>query len=51
MKIKVLGTAAATGMPLGFSNCKVCKNTRINGGKDNVNSKFILTEKGGFLQF
>ena len=34
MKIKLLGTAAATSMPLGFCNCEVCKNSRKNGGKD-----------------
>ena len=34
MKIKVLGTAAATSMPLGFCNCDVCKKARQNGGKD-----------------
>ena len=34
MKIKVLGTAAATGIPLGFCNCEVCKSARKNGGKD-----------------
>ena len=34
MKIKVLGTAAATSMPLAFCNCEVCKKARINGGKD-----------------
>ena len=34
MKIKVLGTSAATSMPLAFCNCEVCKNARKNGGKD-----------------
>ncbi len=34
MKVKVLGTAAATGIPLGFCNCEVCKNARKNGDKD-----------------
>ena len=34
MKINVLGTAAATSMPLAFCNCSVCKNARKNGGKD-----------------
>ncbi len=34
MKITVLGTAAATSMPLGFCNCEICKNARKNGGKD-----------------
>lgn len=34
MKIKVLGTAAATSMPLGFCNCDICKRARQNGGKD-----------------
>ena len=34
LKIKVLGTAAATSMPLGFCNCDVCKKARQNGGKD-----------------
>lgn len=34
MKIKVLGTAAATGMPLGFCNCDVCKSARKKSDKD-----------------
>lgn len=34
MKITVLGTAAATGMPLAFCNCEICKNARKNGKKD-----------------
>ena len=34
MKIKVLGTAAATSMPLGFCNCDICKKARQNAGKD-----------------
>ena len=34
MKVTVLGTAAATSMPLAFCNCSVCKNARKNGGKD-----------------
>lgn len=34
MKIKILGTSAATSMPLVFCNCEVCKKARQNGGKD-----------------
>ncbi len=34
MKIQVLGTAAATGMPLAFCNCDVCKRSRELGGKN-----------------
>lgn len=34
LKIKVLGTAAATSMPLGFCNCDICKRARQNAGKD-----------------
>ena len=34
MKITVLGTAAATGMPLTFCNCNVCKESRRLGGKN-----------------
>lgn len=34
MKLKVLGTAAATSMPLLFCNCPVCRAARQNGGKD-----------------
>ena len=34
MKITVLGTAAATSMPLTFCNCDVCKKSRILGGKN-----------------
>lgn len=34
MKIKVLGTAAATSFPLAFCKCEVCKSARLNGSKD-----------------
>ena len=34
MKITVLGTAAATSMPLTFCNCDVCKESRRLGGKN-----------------
>ncbi len=34
MKISVLGTSAATGMPLAFCNCTVCMQSRILGGKN-----------------
>ena len=34
MKITVLGTAAATSMPLAFCNCDVCKESRRLGGKN-----------------
>ena len=34
MKITVLGTAAATCMPLTFCNCDVCKESRKLGGKN-----------------
>lgn len=34
MKLLFLGTAAATGIPLVFCNCDVCKKARINKGKD-----------------
>lgn len=34
VKIKVLGTAAATSFPLGFCKCNICENARNNGGKD-----------------
>lgn len=34
MKIQVLGTAAATSMPLAFCNCDVCKQSRKLGGKN-----------------
>jgi len=34
MKLKFLGTAAATSMPLVFCNCNTCKQGRINKGKD-----------------
>ena len=42
MKIKVLGTAAATSMPLAFCNCEVCKKARINGGKDIGKRTYIV---------
>lgn len=34
MKIKVLGTAAATSFPLAFCKCDICKSARLNGSKD-----------------
>lgn len=34
MKIQVLGTAAATSMPLAFCNCDVCRQSRRLGGKN-----------------
>lgn len=34
MKIKMLGTSAATSMPLPFCNCRVCIQARKNKGKD-----------------
>ena len=34
MKIVVLGTAAATSMPLAFCNCDVCRRSRKIGGKN-----------------
>lgn len=34
MKLRFLGTAAATSMPLVFCNCEICKQARINKGKD-----------------
>lgn len=34
MRISVLGTAAATGMPLAFCNCDVCKRSRKLGGNN-----------------
>ena len=34
MKITVLGTAAATSMPLTFCNCDVCKESRRLGGRN-----------------
>ncbi len=34
MKIQLLGTAAATAMPLPFCNCNVCQMARKTGGKD-----------------
>ena len=34
MKIVVLGTAAATSMPLAFCNCTVCRQSRKLGGKN-----------------
>lgn len=34
MKIKMLGTSAATSMPLPFCNCRVCNQARKNKGKD-----------------
>ena len=34
MKITVLGTAAATCMPLTFCNCNICKESRKLGGKN-----------------
>lgn len=34
MKVKILGTAAATAMPLPFCGCETCRTARINGGKD-----------------
>lgn len=34
MKLKFLGTAAATSMPLVFCNCEICKQARRNKGKD-----------------
>ena len=33
MKIKVLGTGAATGVPLMFCNCETCRRARIQRGK------------------
>lgn len=34
MKLVILGTAAATSIPLVFCNCDTCKNARINKGHD-----------------
>lgn len=34
MKIKYLGTAAAEGIPALFCECDICKQARLNGGKD-----------------
>ena len=34
MKISVLGTSAATSMPLAFCNCTVCRQSRELGGKN-----------------
>lgn len=34
MELKILGTAAATSIPLVFCNCDTCKHARINGGHD-----------------
>ena len=34
MKITVLGTAAATGMPLAFCNCDICRQSRKLGGRN-----------------
>lgn len=34
MKITVLGTAAATSMPLAFCNCDVCRRSRLHGGRN-----------------
>ena len=34
MKIQVLGTAAATSMPLAFCNCEVCRKSRKIGGRN-----------------
>lgn len=34
MRCKLLGTAAATAVPLPFCNCRVCREARRRGGKD-----------------
>ena len=34
MKLKFLGTGAATACPLPFCNCQICKDARKFGGKD-----------------
>jgi phosphoribosyl 1,2-cyclic phosphodiesterase len=34
MIFQFLGTAAATSVPLVFCNCELCKQARINKGKD-----------------
>ena len=46
MKLIFLGTAAATGMPLVFCNCDVCKQARINKGKDfRTRSSVIINDE------
>ena len=46
MKLKFLGTAAATSMPLAFCNCNICIQARINGGKDfRTRSSLIINDE------
>ena len=45
MKITVLGTAAATSVPLPFCRCEVCEKARQNGGKDcRKRSSIVINE-------
>ena len=48
MKINVLGTAAATCMPLTFCNCEICKESRKLGGK-NIRKRSSLIINDEFL--
>ena len=46
MKINVLGTAAATCMPLTFCNCDICKESRKLGGKNiRKRSSIVLNDE------
>jgi phosphoribosyl 1,2-cyclic phosphate phosphodiesterase len=46
MKIKILGTAAAEGIPGVFCNCPVCEHARMNGGRNiRTRSQSIINDK------
>lgn len=46
MKIKILGTAAAEGIPAIFCNCEICNHAREHGGKDiRTRSQAIINDK------
>lgn len=46
MKVKILGTAAAEGIPGIFCNCPVCEHARKNGGKNiRTRSQSIINDR------
>ncbi|HHY83414.1 MAG TPA: hypothetical protein GX505_12180 [Clostridiales bacterium] len=46
MKIRILGTAAAEGIPGVFCNCPICEHARKNGGKNiRTRSQSIINDK------
>lgn len=51
MNIKVLGTAAATSIPLVFCNCDLCKKARMLKGKDIRTRSSILINEEFLIDF